>query len=96
MDDLQNIKIWSVIGFISGAASLLNHSINKSTPIFNWAHVFVRGIVGLCVGTTFAWVVNLKLGYDWAVPASSVGAWFSSETMLILEKWLIKRINKLE
>lgn len=93
MDNYENVKVWSIVGFISGMASLLNQYGQPDSPSFSWPHIFMRGIVGLCVGTTFAWIINIKLGNEYAVPAASIGAWFSSETMVILERWIQKRLK---
>jgi hypothetical protein len=91
-----NITLWGIISLASGAASFLNSVLNSSEIAFSFTRLLMRAFVGLVVGTTAAYIIYIKAGEEWALPASSISAWFSTETMNILGTWIKKRAKTLK
>jgi hypothetical protein len=90
LDKAFHASIWGLVGALSGVGSYLNNVLNKKDIRICLINMLARGFVGCVVGFTLGWIVDLKLGADWAVPASSIGAWFATETMNMLQKFIKK------
>jgi hypothetical protein len=82
--------VWALIGLTSGLASYFNKVLNHENVAFEWTRAAMRGFIGMVVGSTLAYVTLLKLGSEWSIPAASIGAWFATETMNTIQKFLEK------
>lgn len=86
------VLLWLAVGAVSGIASMLNKILNKEAQ-FHFGRILARGFVGSVVGATMAWIVNIKWGYDYAIPAASICSWFSTESMTLVQHMIERRLE---